>query len=255
MIVWFSGTGNSRYVARRLARLVGDSDMSLSAALEHSVALAPGEALGLVFPVYGWGLPPRVAHDLCGLLSHIAPSVAYVYVVLTCGDDIGRTDREVCRCFARYGFAVDAVWSVVMPNTYVALPGFDVDAPDVVAQKLAALPARLSAISQTVLTRRHGVRDVRPGALPWLKSHIVRPLFNSLFVNDRPFCCSDACISCGRCVQVCPVGNVTLTAAGRPQWHGSCTACMACYHHCPRHAINRGPGATRHKGQYVPPEQ
>jgi len=71
-------------------------------------------------------------------------------------------------------------------------------------------------------------------------------------ITDRKFTVdADVCIACGRCQQVCPTGDLQLDDQGRPSWShdGSCTCCLACYHHCPRHAINYG-SITRRRGQY-----
>ena len=86
------------------------------------------------------------------------------------------------------------------------------------------------------------------GPAPWLKSYVINRSFNKFATNDKKYLSTDKCISCGKCVEVCPLKNVTLEN-GRPKWHGHCTMCMACYHHCPTNAIQYGKG-TEGKGQY-----
>ncbi|MBR4135116.1 MAG: hypothetical protein IKU03_01705 [Bacteroidales bacterium] len=44
------------------------------------------------------------------------------------------------------------------------------------------------------------------------------------------------------------IQNITLED-GRPKWHGNCTNCDACFHHCPKKAIQYGK-ASKGKGQY-----
>jgi ferredoxin len=63
----------------------------------------------------------------------------------------------------------------------------------------------------------------------------------------------DVCTQCGKCQRVCPVANIKGTP---PEWlhNGRCTCCLACYHHCPVHAINYG-NITRKRGQYFMKEQ
>lgn len=63
---------------------------------------------------------------------------------------------------------------------------------------------------------------------------------------------SDACTACGTCVEVCPVGNITL-GDDRPVWHHACELCCACLHFCPTGAIQlevlwgtEGRGRYRH---------
>ena len=44
------------------------------------------------------------------------------------------------------------------------------------------------------------------------------------------------CVSCGKCVELCPLNNITLID-GKPVWGNHCTHCMACLHRCPTEAI------------------
>lgn len=254
MIFYFSGTGNSRVVAETLARLTATTACSIQ---EDKVTAMPDEPIGFVFPVYGWGLPKAVRQWFLAMgnmsSEYYKGGQRYVYAVLTCGDDVGYTDRELRRLAHKQPWGrVDAIWSVRMPNTYVALPGFDIDAEALQAQKLNEAKARLATIAQCVNERQSGLADVHHGAFAWAKSYILGPLFNYFLVNDRRFKVTAACTSCGRCVRTCPLQNVALGASRRPMWRRHCTACLSCYHHCPHHAITCGLG-TQKKGQYLCP--
>lgn len=134
-----------------------------------------------------------------------------------------------------------------MPNVYVLLPGFDVDKKEVERKKLAAAPARIDEIAAQVKRREH-VTDVTLGSWPRLKTTVVYPLFLKYGINTKKFRSTDACISCGRCAEVCPQENINL-ADGRPQWDDDCSSCLGCYHACPTQAIEYGT-ATRGKGHY-----
>ena len=62
MIYYFSGTGNSRWAARRLAALTGDEARDIIGL--DAVPTCQGEArIGLVFPIYAWG-PTQQVLDL-----------------------------------------------------------------------------------------------------------------------------------------------------------------------------------------------
>ncbi len=255
MIVWFSGTGNSRAVAEHLGTAIGTAVLPLTHTAGRALTLSADEPLGIVAPVYGWRLPSVVAFLLRTLLVHGAASgegipQPYVFVVLTCGDDIGRTDREVRRCLSAARLPLHSIWSVRMPNTYVSLPGFDVDSEAVASQKLRDARRREADIARAVLQRREGIVDVVPGAFPRLKTHLLGRFFHRFLVTDRRFHTTASCTSCGRCLMVCPVRNLRRDEQRRPLWQGKCTACLACYHHCPQRAIRYG-RFTQHKGQYV----
>lgn len=250
MIFYFSGTGNSRYVAHTLAQFTHDQADDLAEASRtgnFSYSIQKDEPVGFVFPVYSWGPPQVVLEFVRKLYLECRP--AYVYAVCTCGDDAGRTMQLFNRRLKEKGWKTDATFSVIMPNTYVCLPGFDVDAPAVQKRKLEAAPARLEHIASVVQQRARGVDEVHQGGVPRLKSYVVRPLFNRVLLTDKPFHTTDDCTGCGLCVSRCPVGNMEMHDK-KPHWKGHCTGCLCCYHTCSHRAIRFG-STTEHKGQYL----
>ena len=72
-----------------------------------------------------------------------------------------------------------------------------------------------------------------------MNSGIVNKLFYPVFVHAEKFYATDECISCGKCVKVCPVNNIRIES-GKPVWGDNCTHCMACICRCPSEAIEYG---------------
>ena len=236
MIYYFSGTGNSRHAALRIAELLGMKAEAIPVATPSDDAVT-----GIVFPVYGWR-PPQIVRDFIARLKDRA--TGYTFVVMTCGDDAGEAMDFVDRAGLRYHSA----FTVIMPNTYVCLPLFDVGKPEVVNRKLTAAEPRLQDIAEAVKDRR-SVKDIHEGRWPRLKTYVLGAYFERHLITDRPFHVSQACNSCRSCERACRVSNISMSAAGRPVWGGHCTGCMACYHICHAHAIRYGKH-TNGKGQY-----
>lgn len=254
MIVCFSGNGNTRFVADRLAPLLGDSVVPLRAPLidDPAPALDPGDSRRIVwaFPVYAWGVPAKV-RDFIRRVKIVGDGVTH-YMVATCGDDTGRTTHQWRRLMHDRGFNAASAWSVTMPNTYVCLPGFDVDDPATVSRKLAEAPARIGEIARGIRSGFTG-DDVIPGAMPCLKSSVLRPLFEKLLMSPSHFSSTTDCVGCGLCARACPTANITIADDCRPHWSDNCTLCLACYHTCPHHAVTYT-RQTRPKGQYHLPK-
>ena len=259
MILFFSGVGNTRLVARQLAALCHDRCLAIEASTPPLTAFCrEDDTLVLCFPVYAWGPPLLVEEYLKrSQMEVIQTKPKRLYMVCTCGDDIGRTDRIVGKALRPMGLTFDGIWSVQMPNTYVALPGFDTDSKEVETEKLKAAAPTVKAIAESIAAGEQHILQVQPGGMPWLKSHVLRPLFNRFLPGPKRFRTdSHLCVGCGQCAKQCPTGNIQMTehpSGKQPRWGRQCTHCLACYHHCPHGAIRYG-RYTRNKGQYRPPQ-
>lgn len=231
----FSGTGNSQWVADKLKGLIEEKEEK-----EEGV-------FGMVFPIYAWGIPKVVKEYVEAHREEISKA-RYVYAVMTCGDDMGYADKVLNKVVGR---EVDAVFSVRMPNTYVCLPGFDVDKDEVATAKVQETLERLPAIAESI-KKEEKKTEVCRGKMAWLKTYVLRPLFNRFLVTDKYFhVIKKQCIGCKRCVRGCPLGNMTMDAQGNVVWkHENCTGCLRCYHRCPNHAVQFG-RFTKNKGQKI----
>jgi len=254
MIFYYSGTGNSAYAAKEISRMTGDKSGAayIPQAMRHThIDISAEEGLGFVFPIYSWGVPPIVLEFIGKLPARVFES-RYLWAVCTCGDEAGAAMRKFAKAVKRAGGREpDLMMSLIMPNNYVLLPGFNVDTEEVANRKLSEAPYRLRAISELILKKEPCVRDVHEGSMPAIRS-LAYPLFKRWGVNPRRWRVGDGCVACGKCGRICPVGNITYGSEGRPVWGKNCLSCCACYHVCPRQAISYG-NFTKGKGQYLFP--
>ena len=215
MIYYFSSTGNSRALATTIAQHLNDKAVDIVPLLHAddspSLTLGPTEKLGFVFPIYGWSLPDIVRTFLESLRIE-GYNRQYVYFAVTCGDDVGVADRPIRKTFEQAGLHLDAGYSVTMPDSYVCLPGFDVDKPEERDRKLAQFRPRVREIAEQV-ERRAVVMDIHRGRFPWLKTNVLGWFFRKYLITDKPFRTTSDCISCGLCAKVCPMHNIELAPA------------------------------------------
>ena len=105
-----------------------------------------------------------------------------------------------------------------------------------------------ASLCEVVVHRKRNVEELVKGAIPYTYTYVIGGYYNKHLITDRHFWVDEeACIQCGLCAKLCPVDDIEGIP---PHWKhdGSCTNCLACYHHCPRHAIHWG---NMKRGQYT----
>ena len=245
-IYWFSGTGNSLAVAQDLAAEFGGAQL---AAIPQAISknLPATDCVGLVFPVYAFGMP-RILHEFARAMP-IEPT-AYYFAVATMGGLAGGPHRQLRGILRERGADLAAGWSVAMPGNYTPMYG----APPEKKQQSAFLKAkeRVKRIADAV---RKGVRghyedSMQPFAC--LGAAMNRRAVEEFRKAGRKFHVDPTCTRCGLCAKVCQVGNI-LMKDGTPSWLDKCEQCMACLQWCPVEAIQFGK-ATAGRRRYRHPK-
>lgn len=254
MVFYFSGTGNSLWIANEVSKYQDEQLISIGEEMqkEHNsfeYVLNENEKIGFIFPIYSWA-PPTVVLDFIKKMNLVGYSNHYMFFICSCGDDIGLTQKILTKPISQKGWKLNSGFSVIMPNNYVSFPGFDVDSKELEAMKLEEAVITVEHINKMLADRCSDVFECTIGGLPFLKSRIINYIFNQYGVTAKPFKVTNDCIGCKLCQKACPMGNIHVDK--KPIWGKNCTTCLACYHICPKNAIQYG-NATKKKHQYFNP--
>ena len=288
MIFYFSGTGNTKWAASKLASATHEDLISIAPYMRaddssHTLAepfiLKENERLGFVFPVHGWRVPKLVREFIGRMKVQRAESDAernsasaeskassaparnqpFAYCVCTAGDSIGLTIENLNEVISQnpslqtLGITkVSSSYSLIMPESYVGLPFMDVDPKEKEIRKKSKSAQKLAVICEEIFDRKEGVNRLVKGPIPWFFTKVVGGFFENVLITDKRFHVEkDKCVKCGICANVCPVGDIKGGHGEYPEWlhHKDCLTCFTCYHHCPHHAIEFG-NQTQKKGQY-----
>lgn len=260
MILFFSGTGNTTMAAQRLGQSLGDAVTDIcKCPMEMPLS---GNKVIWCFPIYSWGVPPIMTAFMRRVRIANAESVPH-FMVTTCGDDMGYADQQWRRLMSKRGWTTAEAFSVIMPNIYVCMKGFDVDPSDLASRKLAQAEETLRLIAEDIT---HFVSAIckrmspplKRGCFPRIKSSIIYPWFIRHAMSPKPFHTTSLCTGCGLCAHMCPCHNIEMrkdddTSGHAVPHHGDkCAMCLRCYHICPNHAVAYG-RATVGKGRYINP--
>ena len=220
MILYFSGTGNSRHVAKKIAQVTGDEIENIAVHLRAHEAGTYQSERPYVFvgPVYA-GRLPRVMTKFIEDSTFAGTSKAYF--VVTCAETPWVTIRYVQRLAKDKGFELLGFNSILMPQSYTTN---GLSQPEELTRKI--LDAAEPKIAEVAGLIRNGktLPAEKPGKS--YMSTIMNPMMYATMMGTRKFRATDACIGCGTCAARCPLGNIQIVN-GRPVWGKDCTQCNA----------------------------
>ncbi len=246
MVIYFSGTGNSRYVANMINSAIGGDDEIV--ALNDLIKTGLGKPLVsekpfvFVTPTYGWRIP-RLVSKFIRETDFGGNNKAYF--AMTCGDGTGNAAAYVKELCAERGLVFMGLASVVMPENYIAMFAVpDKAQAEAIIEK--AEPG-MRSIAEYIKNGQQLPTETVTLAGRFLSS-VVNPIFYRFFISAKGFYVTEKCVACGKCVRLCPLNNIQLLE-GKPEWGGECTHCMACICGCPEEAIeykNKSKGKPRY---------
>lgn len=223
MIFYFTGTGNSLYVAKELdEKIIGIPQIIKEKRLEFSA-----DSIGIVCPVYGHEMPGMVKE----FVRRASFKTDYLFAVLTYGAHHGGAAEIADLFFRDAGKKADYITTIEMVDNF--LPAFDMEeqmAMDKQVEKhLNEIKAKLQAKSQGIQKTSLAEKATHNMYLKMVK--------NAPETVWAAFRVTDECVGCGICTRVCPAGCIHLENQYAVHEPEGCQACYACVHACPKMAV------------------
>lgn len=235
MIAYFTGTGNSKYVAQRIAEKLQDEMLCINDKIkaEDTGRVETGERLVVVGPTYAW----RIPHVISDWMERTEFSGAKnIWYVMTCGGSIGNADAYNGKLSLKKKIRHMGTAQIVMPENYIAM--FGVPTIEEARKTVKMAEPDIDKAAEMIKRGEH-FPERRCKMQDCIESGPVNALFYPVFVKAKAFVAGNACIGCGKCAKVCPLNNVSLKN-GKPVWGNHCTHCMACICYCPTETIEYG---------------
>lgn len=234
MILYFTGTGNSRYAAEKIADKTKGQQQNLNALIKKNETVAvQAENLVVVTPTYAWRIP-RIVREWIRKADFSA--VKKVWFVMTCGSEIGNASAYNQKLCSEKGCEYMGTAQIIMPENYIAM--FNVPEKDEAREIIEKANPVIEMAAQTISAgeKLPAEKDI---LFYRILSGVVNPVFYPFCVKSNKFKADDRCIECGNCAEKCPLNNIHIVD-GKPVWGKNCTHCMACICYCPAEAIEYG---------------
>lgn len=244
MILYFSGTGNSEYAAKKIGTEIGDEVVNLFPKIRcrDFSEMHSDSPWVIIVPTYAWRIP-RIVQEWFENTSLIGNK--NVYFVLTCAGSAGNAGKYLEKLCSIKKLSYMGCREIKMPENYIAM--FSSPTEEEALEIIRQAERTMDEIALTIKNKKPFSRP-KMTILDKINSSIVNAIFYPAFVHAKKFYATDACISCGKCVDVCPLNNIRLENK-KPKWGKNCTHCMACICRCPSEAIEYGKhseGLTRY---------
>ena len=235
MIFYFSGTGNSRYVAEQIAKITSDEVISINNKLKNNDTsdILVNDRLIFVVPTYAWRIP-RVVRDWITKTNF--QGAKNTWFVMTCGSEIGCAEKYNKHLCNQKGFVYMGTAQVVMPENYIIM--FNSPKDDEIERLFSQADKEIKRIADILIENKQ-FQTPRNNLQDKFMSGPVNMLFYPMFVKAKDFYADDKCTTCGKCAKVCPLNNIEIKN-NKPVWNNNCTHCMACISYCPTNAIEYG---------------
>lgn len=251
MIFYFTGTGNSKYIADKLAACLSEKTVDIAKSVNNNIFTydcSEENYIGFVFPVYGFGMPSIVKDFVLNMELDNIPEDAYVFAVTNCGGTIGSTMFDLNKILLDKNINLDYIRNIVFPDNYILM--YDTPKDDELKKTFRSANIRLANIINNISRNKKSV-TIKTTPMTFIFK-AINFLFIKLFSGTSAFKVKDNCVGCGLCKDVCN-SNVIEIENGKPVWNAkSCVHCLACIHRCPVEAIEYG-SKTEGKKRYVNP--
>lgn len=237
-ICYFSGTGNSLFVAKTLGEMLSDPVRIQpigKPGTSENVRISEARVI-IVFPVYFQTLPNIVKDFL--KKARFDKESPDIYGIATSNDGPGHVLFSMKRILEKRGLRLKAGFCITMPGNSLILRDFT-NPEEIRSRRLRECRPKIKEICAYILGRQSGRIDGTDQFKSHLQGIFTGLIARRIYRTPSKFRTTDRCTRCGTCLKVCPSENISIGEAG-VKWGSRCEQCLACFHWCPQKAVEIG---------------
>lgn len=233
MMLYFSGTGNSKYIANLFGKKMGTRCYSIEEKIDFEKEIEKHETIAFCYPIYG-SCVPRIMREF---VSKHAEKLKYKKLIIFCTQLMFSGDGA--RVFTDllpndYGEVIYAQ-HFNMPNNICNIKVFPVKNGDEIKKYIKAADKKMERVCSDLKKgkiKKQGFNKIskfigksQSGHWPDMEEK-----------NKGSVKVDNDCINCNLCVKLCPMKNLSTSDKGIVQ-NDNCIICYRCVNACPKCAI------------------
>jgi ferredoxin len=253
VVYYFSGTGNARFAANRIADFAEQSNIpvqiqNIDSNNPEYLQIDKDTLLVFCFPTHGFNAPPILLRFIsafprnkCNVLLLNTRAGMKLFNIHTPG--IGGIALWLPTIiFLLKGYNIIGWQPLDMPSNWISLH------PGLRKKSIAFIKNRCEKTLEKKTKKAFSGKIILNG-LYWLPIDILLiPIaigyyFFGRFTLAKTFYANNSCTNCGLCIINCPVHAISEKSK-RPYWKFKCESCMKCMNTCPEQAIETAHGFT-----------
>ncbi|MGM0508919.1 MAG: EFR1 family ferrodoxin [Fusobacteriota bacterium] len=240
-IYYFSGTGNSYSVARDIAKEIKDTKLkSIRNKDIGNIKIKNQDKVGLVLPVYAWGMP-RIVSEF--LENTEFENNSYIFAIATAGGVIGSTLKKVNDILKNKGTSLNVGFGVRSASY-----AFDPEAEPMGLIKfiqflggkkvkgIKDFKTRKDEIINMIMKKKNGKIETTNFLADTIGGFFHSVAVDAFKKEGQKYLVNDSCNQCGVCISLCPRENIIIEG-NKVKWMENCEGCRACAMWCPEKAI------------------
>lgn len=265
-IYYFSGTGNSLYVAKELQEgIPGTTIIPILSILDNKLIKTDAETIGFVFPIYFGTIPSAVRKCIKKLNMD---SAKYIFAIATYSNYAGLVKMRMDRLIKAKGRNLDQFFELAMtinsPTGIMPkfIPGYQknvnewvhhISKENVINVELES-QKRISQIQQAIIDKEKNQESI---SFKFYLKRFVSKLMDAVENSNAkiPYYSDETCSGCGICEKVCLSKKIKLVNE-KPVWQKDtkCYYCYACFNFCPTQSILIKDKYNLKSGRYYHPQ-
>ena len=240
LYLYFSGTGNTKYVVKKFATLYEDNNQYTVQSIEHTDfnyedSIKKADIVVIAYPIHDSMIPFIMKEFIEEYMESFRNKkiITIATQLLFSGDGGALVYRKLKKVNVELLHSIH----VNMPSNLTDVSIFKNLPLSQTGPKVKKADEKIEKVIKMIKSRKK-IKDGRR-FYSWFSGFFTQRLWGKLFLQSlrsKIKIDHDACINCNKCVEVCPVTNLR-SENGKIEQNGICTWCYRCINTCPKQAI------------------